>query len=243
MSRKLYLPALLILCLLTSACAMSGTRSSGGSQPKSAGKPFKLSNLAKSDVSYMADTAILQMEAMLRELMIKLYKRNPRELQKGSEKSLEVRLESIFSHHNPLIFEELHHMQEIRAMLLGLSDKYEGDRVFAIMVGLTGMVRRSYGYQDEFFMLDSLDGQALYNAARNIEVLAWRLRSRKNTHGEPLLLTNSRPGEIENLSFERQFGKMIALQDFVAEIAASKNNRTISKVVQSVGSMVFLPVP
>ncbi len=229
--------------LLLGACATSGPTTSGGTQPEKEPESFRLSNLAKSDISYLADLSMQQLESMLKELTIKLYKRNPRELKKGRVHDLDDRLDSIFAHRLQLIFDELDGKEEIRAMLLGLEPEYEGDRVFAIMVGLTGMLRRSYGYREEFFMFSSLDGQALYNSARNIEVLAWRLRTRLNKQGEPLLLTNSRPGEPENLSFERHFGKMIGVQDLIAELAASKNNRTISKVVQSFGSMVFIPIP
>ncbi len=229
--------------LLLSACAAQTVTTSGGTQPAHEPQTFKLSNLAKSDISYMADTAMKQMEALLQEMMVKLYKRNPRELTKGAVQDMNLRVDAIFGHRDRLVFDELQNKEEIRAMLLGLDPEFEGDRVFAIMAGFTGMIRRSYGYKKEFFMLTPLNGQALYNAARNIEVLDWRLRRRLNAQGDPVLLTNSRPGEAENLSFERQFGKMIALQDFMAEITASRSNRTITKVVHSVGSMVFLPVP
>lgn len=240
----MYRSIVMLLCLpVLISCAANPLNTSGGSQPVPEPRPFRLSNLAKSDVSYMTDISMRQMEDMLKEMTVKLYRRNPRELEKGKERNVEVRLDSIFSHRQRLLFDELGHKEEIRAMLLGLDETYEGDRVFAIMAGLTGMVRRAYGYREEFFILNSLNGQSLYNSARNIEVLAWRLRSRINTEGDPLLLTNSRPGEPENLSFERLFGKMIALQDFMAELAATQNNRTITKVVHSVGSFVFLPVP
>lgn len=238
-------PLLLLLVVLLAGCATAGGTSPGGQQK---GEPYKkegfrLSHLAKSDVSFMADIAVERMEHMLRQMTIKLYRRNPRELKKAEDPDLKRRVESIFKHPGRLIFDDAQGKEEIYAMLLGMDPDFQGDRVFAIMVGLTGMIRRSYGYKHEFYMLDSLNGQALYNAARNIEVLSWRLRTRRDENGDLLLLTNSQPGEPENLSFERLFGEMIGLQDLMAELAASKQNRTITKVVQSVGSMVFLPVP
>ena len=233
----------LLLCLSLCLCACATTPTTSGGEQETKSEPFHIKQLAKSDVSYMADISKAQMEAMLSELMVKLYKRNPGELKKGAERDVLVRVDSVFSQPNRLLFEELEYKEEIRAMLLGLDPAFSGDRVFAVMSGLTGMVRRAYGYREEHFMLSKLNGQALYNSARNIEVLAWRLRSRKSENGKRLLLTNSQSGEPENLSFERLFGKMIALQDFMAEFAASNNQRAINKVVHSVGSFVFLPVP
>ena len=46
----------------------------------------------------------------------------------------------------------------------------------------------------------------------------------------------------DNLSFERLFGKMIALQDMMAEITANSGNRTINRVVQGAATMIFLPI-
>lgn len=46
-----------------------------------------------------------------------------------------------------------------------------------------------------------------------------------------------------NISYERLFGKMIAMQDTMAVIVAGKTNRTISKVIQRMATAVFLPIP
>lgn len=205
---------------------------------------FHIKQLAKTDMSFVADAAMRDSEQLLRELAVKLYKRNPRELKKGVEPDPNIKIGQLFAYPGRrLVFAELDRKEEIDAMLLGLDQDYQGDRVFAIMAGLTGMIRRSYGYQREYFMLDSLDAQALYNSARNIEVLVWRMQARKGEDGKPLLLTNSLPGESTNLSFERLFGKLIGLQDLMASMAEDKSNRTITRVVQSAASFVFLPLP
>ena len=57
-----------------------------------------------------------------------------------------------------------------------------------------------------------------------------------------MLLSNEIAGDVRNLSFEREFGKMIAYQDVMAQIAAQRTNRTIRRVVQSVATAVFLPI-
>ena len=49
-------------------------------------------------------------------------------------------------------------------------------------------------------------------------------------------------GDVRNLSFEREFGKMIGYQDVMAQIAAQRANRTIRRIVQSLATAVFLPI-
>ena len=60
--------------------------------------------------------------------------------------------------------------------------------------------------------------------------------------GPLLLLSNEMSGPASNLSFEREFGKMIATQDTAAQVAAQRTNRTIRKVVQTLATAVFLPI-
>lgn len=205
---------------------------------------FKTKNLAKNDISFVADAHIRQMQAQQEALLIKLYKRNPRELAKAPGQTVESRL-AFLSPGGLVGSEELGYVQKTDAMLLAFSGQYEGDRVFALMYGLAGMLRAAYGDRDEFYMLQSLDQQALYNSARNIEILSWRLRHRQGPDGQVYLLTSgadSETGDL-NLSFERIFGKMIVLQDMMASIAADANNRAINLVVHGAASMIFLPVP
>lgn len=202
----------------------------------------ELKNLMKSDIDMVADSHLEQVEALLRELATKLYRRNPRELKKGSNVSLAGRIEQLFFVDRSLDFAEINHQRGVPAILLALEPEYTGDRVFPLMVGLISMIRSSYNDLPEFYLLDSLDPQKLYNSARNIEVLVWRLKSRLDKDGQPLLLTNSLSGEEPNLSYERLFGKLIAHQDMLAQIAAEKWDRGINRVVHSAVTSVFLPV-
>lgn len=205
------------------------------------GPKFRVQNLAKSDIDFVVDAHIRAQEALLRELALKLYRRNPAELRKNSRNTLESRLAQL-QQPGELIFSELDGKLRVDAMLLGLDEGYVGDRVFAVMAGLTDMLRLTWNYKREFFLLDELDQQKLYNSARNVEVLVWRLKQRRGVGGQPLLLTNETVGEVENLSFERLFGKMIALQDLLAQVTSEKTNRSISTVIQRGASMIFLPI-
>jgi len=205
---------------------------------------FRVKDLAKNDISFVTDAHIRQMRAQQEALLVKLYKRNPRELAKAPGETVESRLASLAPHLS-LAFEELDFKKSTDAMLLAFDADYAGDRVFALMAGLVGMIRASYGGREEFFMLQQLDEQALYNSARNIEILSWRLRHRQGADGRVYLLTTGADrdtGDL-NLSFERIFGKMIVMQDMMAGIAAERNKRAINLVVHGFASIVFLPVP
>ena len=221
--------------LLFFACLLLVLSACSGSSPK-------LSQLMKSDIDMVTDAHIEQVEALLKQLATKLYLRNPRELHKQPKASLESRIEQLFGANRSLDFAEIGHRRGVKAILFALEPEYQGDRVFPLLVGLITMIRSSYNDLPEFFLLDSLDPQKLYNSARNIEVLVWRLKSRLDADGQPLLLTNSLSDEEQNLSYERLFGKLIALQDMMAQIAASKWDRVINQVVHSAATSVFLPV-
>ena len=104
------------------------------------------------------------------------------------------------------------------------------------------MIFLAYNEKTQFYLIDSFDPQKLYNSARNIEIAAWKLANARDARGEPLLLSNEIAGDARNLSFEREFGKMIAYQDVMAQIAAQRTNRIIRRVVQTLATAVFLPI-
>jgi hypothetical protein len=90
-------------------------------------------------------------------------------------------------------------------------------------------------------MLDSLNQQALYNSARNIEILNWKISNRRDDSGQLLLLTDHHDHTITDVSFDRLFTQMSTVQDMMAKIVSSKNHRGINTVVHSI-AQTFLPV-
>lgn len=226
--------AVLTGCLLLAAVISTGCRNRVDLSP--------LNSLAKTDINMVADTSQRELHRLLETLLVKLYKRNPAELAKGGTTTISGRREQIFGRPGRLVFEELGQHQGTEAINLAFAADYPGDRIFALMVGLVGMVRSSYNWQDEQFMFDSLDQQLLFASARNLEVVAWRLSNSRDPEGELLLLSNSRAGEPENLSYERLFGKMIAIQDMMAFVTAGKWQRGINQAVRGAARMVLVPM-
>jgi hypothetical protein len=236
----------LLLAALLVACTANPTfppaaPSTGKRQPP-ADRDFRLSDLGKADVDLVAEVNARESLASARLLMEKLYRRNPRELRKGSSPTMDAALARAFDPRSEFRFAELDNVRGSDAIVIALKPEYAGDRVFAFGVGLASMIFLSYNGKTEFYLTDTLDAQKLYNCARNIEIAAWKLANARDARGEPLILSNEIAGDVRNLSFEREFGKMIGYQDVMAQIAAQRTNRTIRRVVQTLATAVFLPI-
>lgn len=201
---------------------------------------FDLRYLAKTEVDRVVDADRAEVVAGLRRVAEKLYKRNPREWKKSGQLNMEAALDRLFS--GTVDFPELEGRQEGAAALFAFSPNYHGDRVLAVMAGLLGMVYAAFEHKQDFYVLDSLDEQKLYNCARNVEIAIWKLSSTRNANGELLLLSNELDPNNPNLSFEREFGRVIGLLDFLSRVVADKNGRTITRFTQSLATAVFLPV-
>jgi hypothetical protein len=205
-------------------------------------KDFNIKSLAKSDIDGVIDIHVREVRRLLRELMIKLYKRNPRELKRFKGMTVQENIIRVFDLEHDWNFPELDKKKGVDAIRLTFDENYSGDRVFSLIVGLTSMVMAAYEYKTDFYLLDTIEEQKLYNSARNIEITLWKLSHDVDTNGELFLYTNSLSGEPVNLSYERLFGKLIATQDNLAIIIADQNNRVIKNVIQKMATAVFLPI-
>ncbi|MCP4042144.1 MAG: hypothetical protein GY731_09355, partial [Gammaproteobacteria bacterium] len=200
----------LLLLPLLSACVSQTAQKNDQTQP------FNFRDLGKSDIDLVVETHQREVFRHLRLLMEKLYRRNPRELKKNGEHSMEEKIELVFGKNRNWRSEELQGKTGTDVIHVAFHNGYRGDRVLAFSVGLTSMLYAAYNNQSEFFIIDEVDPQKLYNSARNVEIAVWKLGNDRNPRGRPYLLSNSLPGESRNLSFERLFGKIIGLQDTLA---------------------------
>ena len=232
-------------CLLA-ACSSTPTypptAPSTGHRPPPREAPFSMSDLVKSDVDSIAEVHLRESIASARLLMEKLYRRNPRELRKSDAGTPEAAVARAFDPRHAWRFAELSGLRGIDALQIAFRPEFTGDRVFAFGVGLGSMIATAYDDKSAFYLTDSLDAQRLYNAARNIEIAAWKLANARGANGELLLLSNEISAGSPNLSFEREFGKLIAYQDALALVMAQRTNRTIRRFTQGLATAVFLPI-
>ena len=196
--------------------------------------------LAKTEIDRVIDANRAEVMTSLRRVAEKFYRRNPAEWKKGGQPNLDAALDRLFS--GTVDFPELGGRREGAAVLYAFSADYAGDRVLAVMAGLIDMVDAAFEYKDFFYVLDDLDEQKLYNCARNVEIAVWKISSTRAANRQPLLISNELDRDNPNLSFEREFGRVIGLLDFLSGIVADRNGRSITRLTQSVATAVFLPV-
>lgn len=231
----IFSPLLIVLSVfLLSSCA-TRVGSDGHKETR-----FDPRYLAKTEIDRVIDTNRAEVTSGLRRVAEKLYKRNPREWKKAGHPNAEAALNRLFA--GNVDFLELEGRREGAAALFAFSANYHGDRVLAVMAGLIGMVDAAFENKSDFYVLDDLNEQKLYNCARNVEIAVWKMSSTRNANGEVLLLSNELDPNNPNLSFEREFGRVIALLDFMSRIVADKHGRSITRLTQSIATAVFLPV-
>jgi hypothetical protein len=201
---------------------------------------FEPRYLAKTEIDRVIDANRAEVMAGLRRVAEKLYRRNPGEWKKSGQPSLDAAVSRLFS--GRADFPELGGRREGAAALHAFSADYAGDRVLAVMAGLIGMVDAAFEHKDDFYVLDALDEQKLYNCARNVEIAVWKMSSTRTPGGQALLASNELDRSNPNLSFEREFGRVIGLLDFMSKIVADRHGRSITRLTQTVATAVFLPV-
>ena len=211
--------------------------------------PITSSELAQSDVNRLAT---LSMQGNLASLMLladKLYRRNPAEWRKASAQATSSRETAVASLKTAIDtrmpWPDLQGKRDIAALSLALGPDFKGDRVAAFIAASADMLVTAHGNKTSFYLTDPLDAQYIYNAARNIEIAVWLLASRKNTQGQPLLLSDEINERERNLSFEREFGKIIGRLDVLSAVLTEKYRRAVITYVQNLlgGTFLqFLPV-
>ena len=234
------------LGLLLGACAQSGDKPRGPTDSlHNTIANFDPKQIGKGDIDRVADLHRRELFVSVRVLAEKLYRRNPREWKKGGHASVEAALDKLLDPRTGWRPAEANGRRGTDAILLALREDFAGDRVAVFIAGLGGMLNAAFDEKTEFFLLDDLDPQKFHNSARNIEIAAWKLATARDAAGNLLLVSNemAQAGQPGNLSFEREFGKMIANLDLLAALIADKGHRTIARVAQSVATAVFLPVP
>ncbi|WP_039875745.1 hypothetical protein [Herbaspirillum frisingense] len=240
MTRTTLLPLLLPCAALLAACA-----SSPAPHGQVKGAEASSREMGQSDSNRVATLAMRANLDSLYLLMSKLYRRNPAEWKKtaATREEAEKKVRDAIEQRQP--WPELQGKRDIAAMTLALAPDFKGDRVAAFIDATADMIIVAHGNKIEFFLVDGLDAQHLYNAARNVEIAAWVLASRRNASGAPLLLSDEIGGDVRNLSFEREFGKIVGRLDLMAEFSTERYRRAGISYVQNLlgGSFLqFLPV-
>ena len=232
--------ALLLACAALAGCSSAPT-------PRGAvqGAEFSSGELLQSEGNRITQNAMTANHRSLMLLADKLYRRNPAEWRKSAatREAALAEVEKAMAADTP--WPPLAGKRDVAALTLALSPDFAGDRVAAFIVACADTIVTAHGGKREFYYLDSVDPQHIYNAARNMETALWILNSRRDARGAPLLLSNEITADSRNLSFEREFGKIIGRLDLLASTMTERYRRAAISYVQGLALgpvLAFLPV-
>lgn len=231
--------------LLAGALTLAGCSSAPTPRGKVQGADFSAAELLQSEGNRITQNAMAANHRSLMLLADKLYRRNPAEWRKtaASRESALAELELAILANQP--WPALAGQRDVAALSLALSPDFAGDRVAAFIVACADTIVTAHGGKHSFYYLDGVDPQHLYNAARNMEIALWVLNTRQNAQGQPLLLANEIGPDARNLSFEREFGKIIGRLDLLASYMTERYRRAVIGYVQNLVAaplLTFLPV-
>lgn len=184
------------------------------------GEGFAAGQMLQNDANRAANLAMRDNLQSLSLLLDKLYKRNPRQWKKTGAASREAA--------HKLVMDAIVDQQPLP--------------------GLGSMLVELYGGTTTQHLLSGLNAQKTANAAWNIEVAAWLLASRTDAAGQPLLLSNEISSAGRNLSFEREFGRMIGRLELLAQTSDESLRRSGINYVQGllaapiIGLVQFIPL-
>ena len=233
------LASLLTVALLAACSGQPIQRKDGSSSVRS----FSVSDLAKGDVDNVVEIHQREVIGILKTLTLKLYRRNPNEWRKSGFASADDAAADLFKQVPLWETSTQKNLNWESALRDPWREDFTSDRVKALMGGLLVMHMAAFNHLTEFYLLTEIDAQKLYNAARNTEAVVWKLSNARNARGDIVMLSNGIDANgVANLSFEREFGKLIGIQDALAKVIEDKNNRAIRFGVVNLASMVFLPI-
>lgn len=232
---------LLSVCLLAGLAGCSLSAGQSGDRPR--GEPMSVDQFAQTDFNRTVTMAMRDNLESIYRLQEKLYRRNPRYWRNAGFADLQTALEdgreAIRTARAPAGLEGL---ADVEILAVALDPAYDGNRVAAFIFGLADMVLAAHNDKSRFYIADQLDAQRIHNAARNVDIAAWMLRSRVDAQGQPLLLANEITEGQVNVSFEHEFGQLAGRLDLVASLLDENIRRVGIGYVQGLLFFSFLPV-
>ena len=225
--------------------AVIGCGAPAGPHGSVQGEGFSSGELWQSDSNRMATLAMRDNLDSLWRIADKLYQRNPAEWKKSAQSRQEALTYLRIAVLERQDWADLQGQRDVAALSLALQPHFVGDRVAAFVYAAADTIIAAHAGKIRFTLVDSLEPQHLYNAARNMEIANWILNSRHGTDGKPLLLSNQLDAQGQNLSFEREMGKIIGRLDLLAGYATERYRRSVIGYGQSLVAgpfLQFLPV-
>ncbi|GAA4339493.1 hypothetical protein GCM10023165_18890 [Variovorax defluvii] len=191
-------------------------------------EPYGNNEWLQSGANRIANLALRDNLQSIRRVQLSLYRRNPREWRKWTSSPEEAtqRTWDAILQDSPL--PALRGATGIEAIRLAFETQpkpYEGDRIAALVVGWATLLKQANGGTWEQTMLDGINAENSYRAARNVEISLWLISSRTGPDGQPLLLATEISDRGRNLLIDRELSKVVARLDLMAAQADEKYRR------------------
>jgi len=217
MSAAWNLPLVLMLALGLAGCG--ATRSTQRAEPYGNGEWLQ------SGANRIANLALRDNLESVRRVQLSLYKRNPREWRKWAASRDEAisRVWSDVMQGVPMA--QIGGAVGIGAIRAAFDPAFAGDRVAALVVGWATMLKQANGDTWSQTMIDGVDAENAFRAARNVEISAWLLYARRDAKAQPMLLSTEVSDQGRNLVVDRELSKMVARLDLMAAQADEKYRR------------------
>ena len=191
-------------------------------------EPYANNEIIQSSANRIANLALRDNLQSIRRMQLSLYRRNPREWRKWAqspEDAIQRTWETIMQG-TPL--PELRGATGIDAIRMAFETSpqgYQGDRVAALAVGWASMLKEANGNTWDQTMIDGVNAENSYRAARNVEISLWLITSKTGPDGQPLLLATEISDRGRNLLPDRELSKVVARLDLLAAQADEKYRR------------------
>ena len=191
-------------------------------------EPYGNAEWMQSGANRIANLALRDNLQSIRRVQLSLYRRNPREWRKWAVSADEATRRTWEAIEKDAPLPQLRGATGIDAIRLAFETQptpYEGDRVAALVVGWAALLKQANGGTWEQTLLDGVNAENSYRAARNVEISLWLIGSKVGPDGQPLLLATEISERGRNLVVDRELSKVVARLDLLAAQADEKYRR------------------
>jgi len=215
--RPAWLPAICAAAVFISGCASTQRA-----------EPYENKEWLQTSTNRIANLALRDNIQSVKRVQLSLYRRNPREWRKwasSAEDATHRTWDAITQEQSLPALQGSSGIDAIRLAFETGAKPYGGDRVAALVVGWASLLKQANGNTWEQTMLDGVNAENSYRAARNFEISLWLISSKVGPDGQPLLLATEISERGRNLLVDRELSKVVARLDLLAAQADEKYRR------------------
>jgi hypothetical protein len=214
--------------LLAGTAALLGLAGCSSVRDTQRAEPYNNQEWLQSGANRIANLSLRDNLQSVRRVQSTLYKRNPREWRKSAASMDEATQRAWDAALKGPPLPELKGATGIDAIRMAFDtgpQGYQGDRVAALVVGWATMLKQANGDTWDQTMIDGVNAENSFRAARNFEISLWLISSKTGPDGQPLLLATEISDRGRNLVADRELSKVVARLDLLAAQADEKYRR------------------